>query len=228
VRRVVFRSHRITRVKDLTGFRKTYTVPTTARSANRKFVIRIAAEDLKTDVHGVLESAQRLLGYRRKDVEVGIDGEGAAYLRTPDFEYVVSVSLDSSDPSQVEWHREIGQFRDADFLRSPEFETIFGKLFDQLVLEFSTPLALPDWVDRLEESTVKGLRLHYSSRDGEECRITLSGHSGQVIVTSSALSIQGSIGDTRGLLDQFLKLLTAAESAGESLALPISTIDRKN
>lgn len=219
LRRVVFRSESTGRVKDLTGFRKNFSVPENAGTSNRKFVNRLAAADLKADVDGVFEAAREHLGYKRKDVEVSTDGDGFGYLRGPDFEYTVSASLDADDPSQVAWRREVGQFSDPGFVRSAGFDAVFGKLFDQLVFEFAAPADVAALVDRLEDAPPKGVRVHVGS-DGKECDVTLTGFAGRVTVGRTALTVRGRAGDSAGLLDQFLRFLRVIGPVGEPLALP--------
>jgi hypothetical protein len=218
LRRVVFRSESTGRVKDLAGFRKTFNIPENAGSSNRKFIARIAAADLKADVDGVFDASREHLGYKRKDVEVGTDGDGFGFVRGPDFEYTVSASLDVADPSQVTWRREVGQFADPGFVRSAGFDAVFGKLFDQLVFEFAAPADVAALVDRLEDSPPKGVRVHVSS-DGKECDVSLTGFAGRVTVGRSALTVRGRAGDSAGLLDQFLRFLRVVGPVGEVLAL---------
>ena len=219
LRRVVFRSDSNGRVKDLSGFRKTFTVPENVSTYNRKFVAGLAVADLKADLESVFEAAREHLGYKNKDVTVNAGNDGFGFMRGPDFEYTVTVSLDPSDPSQVTWRREVGQFGNAAFLRGAGFDAVFGKLFDQLVFEFAVPVDVSAMVDRLEDRPPPGLRIHAAS-DGSQCDLTLSGFAGRMTLCRTSLTVRGRTGDASGLLDQFLRFVGTVGPLGEPLALP--------
>ena len=87
-------------MKDLAGFRKTFSVPENHSPANRKFVARLAAPDIKADLDAVVAAAREHLQYKRKDIDLIADGDGVGTVRTPDFEYTVTADLDPADPSR--------------------------------------------------------------------------------------------------------------------------------
>ncbi len=219
LRRIVFRTEARGRVKDLTGFRKTYRTPDNTGPSTRKFIAKCAADDVRADLEGVYEGVREGFGYKRRDVDTtaGLDGYGS--LRTPDFEYTVSVAQDPTSPTDVVWRREVGQVADVDVVRSAAFELVFGKLFDQLAFEFAVPVDVGDLVDRLEDTPADGRKVSVES-DGKACEITLSGFAGSVRVERQALTIRGRAGGSGGLLDQFLAFVSSVGPLGEPLALP--------
>jgi hypothetical protein len=218
LKRVAFRSESRGRVKDLTHWRKTFSIPETAGPSSRKFVARIAQPDLAADLDGVFEACREHLGYKRKDLDRSAEADGFGYLRTPDFEYTATVALDPDEPSDVIWRREVGQFADPGFVRGPGFDAVFGKLFDQLVFEFARPVDVEALVDRLEDRPPKGAKVKVAG-DGASCEVTLAGFSGRVTVDRQALTVRGRAGDAAGLLDQFLAFLGAVGPLGEPLML---------
>lgn len=219
LRRVVFRSESLGRVKDLTAWRKTYDLPDSARPSACKFVARVANADVKADLDEVYDAAREQLGYKRKDLDVAAGPDGFGLLRTPDFEYAVTAALDAEDASRVVWRREVGGFADPGFVRGAGFDAVFGKLFDQLVFEFAAPIDVAALVDRLEDHPPKGAKVQVAS-EGTSCDITLAGFAGRVTVESRALVVRGRAGDSAGLLDQFLTFLRTVGPLGEQLALP--------
>jgi hypothetical protein len=219
LKRIVFRTESRGRVKDLSGFRKTYRTPDSTGPSTRKFIAKCAAEDVRADLDNVYEVIRERFAYKRRDVDTsaGLDGYGS--LRTPDFEYTVSVAQDPTSPTDVIWRREVGQVADAGVVRSAEFEAAFGKLFDQLAFEFAVPVDVGDLVDRLEDTPTDGRKVHVDS-DGAACEITLTGFAGAVRVERAALTIRGRAGSSGGLLDQFLAFVSSVGPLGEPLALP--------
>ena len=219
LRRVVFRADSRGRVKDLTDWRKTFTIPDAASARNVKFVARIATPDLKADLDAVYASCREHLGLKRKDLELTVGDDGFGSLRTPDFEYTVAVGLDAEEPDQVTWRREVGQFADPAFVTGDGFDAVFGKLFDELAFEFAAPVDVERLIDRLEDRPPKGLKVQAAS-DGSTCEVTLAGFIGRVTVSRQSLGVRGRPGDSAGLLEQFLRFLRAVGPLGEPAALP--------
>ncbi len=217
--RILFRSETSRRIRDLSGFRKQFQLPENAGPSTRKFIARCASADIRADVDEVFAAARDHLGYKRKDMESTTDLDGFATLRTPDFDYVVSMEIDTNDLSQVIWRREIGQISDIAFARSPGFQAVFGARFDSLVFEFAQPVDVVGFVDRLEESPQKGVRVLPES-NGEACEVTLVGFAGQIRIERKALTIHGRSTNSAGLLDQFLAFLGIFRGLGDERALP--------
>lgn len=222
LKRVTFRSESPGKVKDLSGFRKTYKLPDHAGPSSRKFVAKCAVDDVRADVNSLLETVREHMGYKRKDVDTAVGSDGFGSLRTPDFEYTVSVSLDPADPTRVIWRREVGQFGDIGFVRGSEFEEVFGQSFDQLVFDFVTPVDVTELVDRLEDAPADGLKVRVDS-DASACEVTLAGFVGGVRVDRRSLTVRGRGGQATGLLDQFLAFVSRVGPIGVPLGLPAKT-----
>lgn len=217
LKRIVFRTEAGGKVRDLAGFRKTFQLPERASPSAKKFIAKCATDDLRDDLNRLYEQVRAAFGYKRKDVDTGID-DGIGTLRTPDFEYTIRVVLDEADPTLISWRREIGGFTEPGFVRGPAFRELFGPRFDQLVFEFDTPLDVAAWIDRFEETPPKGAKLRIDS-DGEACELTLAGLSGELRIEQRTVTVCGRGRDCTGLLDQFLAFLRNF-GPGATLALP--------
>lgn len=218
LRRVLFRADSSTKVKDLRGWSKTYQLPDFAGPSSRKFVAKCAAADIRADVDAVYEAARTHFGYKRKDLDTTAGQDGFGSVRTPDFEYTVTLALDKADPSRVTWRRELGQLSDAGFVRGDGFAAVFGNTFDQLAFEFAKPVDVEALIDRLEDATPEGVKLHVES-DGGAVELTLAKFTGRVRVERTALTVRGRAGNSAGLLDQFLAFLGKVGPLGEPLML---------
>ena len=219
LKRVVFRADRPGRVKDLGGFRKSHSVPDRANEWARKYVARAAAPDIKADLDNVFDAVREQFSYKRKDVDVSAERDGFGFIRTPDFEYTISVSVNEDDPSEVVWRREIGRLGDPAFVRSEGYVNIFAPIFDKLVFEFSDPVNVAEFVDRIEDAPPEGVKIGVAS-DANAAEIKLAGFAGKVTVTPQAVEIEGRTGSSAGLLDQFLAFLRKFGGIGEPKALP--------
>ena len=218
LKRIAFRSDRAGRLRDLAGFRKTFRVPETTTNAVQRFIARCAEDDVQADLDLTFALSREQFGYRRKDVESEIDAEGRGTVRTPDFEYAVSVRLDAADTTRVNWRRELSQLHDPGFLRSPGFAAAFGEMFDVLAFEFARPFDVVVFVDQMEEVPVPGAKL-YVENDGAACEIQLKGFAGKIRIEANELSVKGKLGDPAGLLDQLLSFLGQFGGLVEAKAL---------
>lgn len=206
LRRVVFRSERPGKIRDLAGFRKSHSLPERANEWARKFVNRIAQADIKADLDDTFERIREEFHYKRKDVEVSRERDGVGFIRTPDFEYTVTVAVNPDSPTEVVWRRELSRLADPGLVRRDCFVHVFGATFDRLAFEFLEPLEVAAFVDRIEEHPPRGVKVFVAS-GSDAAEITVAGFRGRISLTRDALSIEGRGGPVAGLLDQFLNFL---------------------
>ena len=221
-RRVVFRAESTRRVKDLRDWRKQYQRPSHAGASTARFLSRIATADIQAELDTRMSAARSQLGYRRSEMTIVVGNDGTGSLRCPDFEYSIVVTPDADDPTWIVWQEEISGFRTPEFLRGPGFTNLFGNSFDQLQIEFASPLDLASLVDRLEDGLVPGLRLDFSA---ESCELTLAGISGTIQLDRSQMIIRDARGGPSGLLELFFAFLQKVGSLGALAALPAAKLD---
>ena len=217
--RVVFRGESRSRIKDLSGYRKSFTMPDRATPSNNQFVARMATADLEADLRETFDRAIREYGYKRKDVSVTTERDGTGILRTPDFEYLVHLEIDPDDSSNVIWHREVGQFVDPATVQSPAFDATFGRIVDRLAFEFETPWDVTAFVDRFEESPPKGVTLR-AAPDGTSCEIRLQGVAGSIVLEPKGLIVKGKPGAPGDLLALLFRFFATTSPAEPKPALP--------
>ncbi len=218
MKRVVFRSESRSDVKNLTGYRKGQPIPDRANEWARKYVNRIATPDIKVDLDNTFDMVRETFGYKRKDLDVSAERDGMGFIRTPDFEYTVSLSVHEEDPSEVVWRREVSRISGPDFVRSEGFRNVFGTMFDKLVFEFATPVDVADFVDRIEDAPPEGVKVNIASDLGAAV-IALTGFAGKINVTRDAVTIEGQAGNPSSLMEQFLVFLRKFGALGEPKAL---------
>ena len=218
MKRVAFRGETVARVKDLAGYRKSHSIPDRANEWARKYVNRIAAEDIKADLDAMFDMVREQFAYKRKDLDVSAERDGTGFIRTPEFEYTVSLIVNPEDPSEVSWRREVGRLSGPEFVRSQSFQAVFGSLFDRLVFEFIEPIDVADFVDRIEDNPPEGVKLVVAS-DANAAEIALQGFEGKITLVPSSVIIHGQTGKTTSLLEQFLVFLRKFSGLGETKAL---------
>jgi hypothetical protein len=188
--RVSLRSETRTRVKDLAGFQKSHHVPDRVRPATLRFAAAAARDDLQADLDAVYAAVREHLHYRRKDVTLTPPTEGGGALRTPDFDYLVAVSLADDDPTVAVFRREVTHLRSADVLRRPAFQAAFGAAFQILSFDYAGPLDVEGLVDRLEDDPAPGVRVRCGA-DATWCEMDLAGFPATVRVERNRLEITG-------------------------------------
>jgi hypothetical protein len=205
LRRIVFRGERRSKVRDLAGFQKSFKLPESVTPSAQKWIYRLAADDLRAEVEETYNALREHLGFKRKDLESTIGAEGIGFVRTPSFDYSVSVSLDPDEPSSVIWRREVSQVSDADILRSDGFRQVFGGRLETLQFDFEKPIDVEQLVDRIEEDPQPGVKVRVAS-DGSACDVTVQGFAGRVHFERSSLRVEGPPGLTpESLVEQFFE-----------------------
>ncbi len=203
LRRIVFRGESRGKFKDLSGFQKSFKLPEAATPSAQKWTYRLAADELKAEVEDTYNALREHLGFKRKDLESTIGAEGIGFIRTPSFDYSVSVSLDPDDPSSVVWRREVSQVSDPDVLRSDGFRKVFGGRLETLQFDFEKAIDVEELVDRIEDDLPAGVKVRVAS-DGSSCDVTVAGFAGKVHVERSSLRVEGPPGLTpESLVEQF-------------------------
>ena len=206
VKRVSLRALTAGLVRNLQGFSKGYEVPSRSNASARKFIARLAAEEIKADLDARFQAVREAFGLKRKDLEASSE-DGAGYLRTPHFEYRVHVELDPNDPASVLWHREIAAMKDFALIGRPEFRNAFGMLFDILVMEFRKPVNVVKLIDQFEEEGRPEIKIVCPS-DSAWCEIGINGFRGAIRIEPELVRIEGRRAPPLpSLFDQFLAFL---------------------
>jgi hypothetical protein len=209
------------RVKALSGHRKFHRLPDRVNASSQKFVAELAAEDVRADVDAYYAAVREHLGYKRRDVEASCD-RGSGVVRTPDFEYGVSVEMAADDPQTVVWRREVTNIRTPEVVLSPEFGQVFRGLFDTLVFEFVKPFDLETWVDRVEDEMPAGVKVRTAS-DCTSCDVTVAGNACVIRLRKDRIEIQGDKTPTsKGLVEAFLRFQDLFAGQRDLLALPLA------
>jgi hypothetical protein len=203
LRRIVFRGETRDKVKALSGFQKNFKVPEAATPSAQKWTYRMAADDLRAEVEETYNALREHLGFKRKDLESTVGSDGFGFIRTPSFDFSVSVSLDPDDPSSVVWRREVSQVSDPDVLRADGFRRVFGGTLDTLQFDFEKPIDVEDLVDRIEDDPPPGVRVRVAS-DASACEVTVQGFGGRIHVERASLRVEGRPGlSPDSLVEQF-------------------------
>jgi hypothetical protein len=218
MKRVIFRAESVGRVKDLSGYRKSHSLPDRANEWARKYVNRIAVGDIKAEVDQMFDMIREQFGYKRKDLDVSAEKDGMGFIRTPEFEFTVSISVKPDDPTEVIWRREVGHVSNPEFVHSAVFRAVFGSMFDRLVFEFAEPVDVADFVDRIEDNPPDGVNVLVAS-DANDAEVAFAGFAGRITVTPEAVIIQGETGNPSSLLEQFLAFLRKFAGIGEPKAI---------
>ena len=174
--------------------------------------------DIKADLDNTFDMVREQFGYKRKDLDVSAERDGIGFIRTPDFEYTVSVSVNPDEPTDVIWRREIGRLTRAGVRALGGVPRRLRHDVRPAGVRVRVPVDVADFVDRIEDAPPEGVKVGVAS-DANEAEIALAGFAGQVTVTPDAVTIHGRAGNPASLLEQFLAFLRKFAGLGEPKAL---------
>lgn len=138
------------RVKTLSGFKAgIHHLPRWTNHQAEQFVAKIALGEIEQDLSATFAEIRQNLTYRRKQIEVHPPGGGEASIRTPDFQYTVSVSLDE-DPAVVVLTRELSDIRRPEILGTEGLAQTFDAVFDSVRLSFDRSIPVEELIDLAE------------------------------------------------------------------------------
>jgi hypothetical protein len=220
LQRASLRSETRGKVKGLAGFRKFHRLPERVNASARQFVADLSAEDVKSDIDHVYAAVREQFGYKRRDVE-GSAERSTGFVRTPDFEYSLSISLSDDDPTTVIWRREVSRIRNPAVVLGKPFQRVFGGTFDTLAFEFTRPFDLEAWVDRLEEEMPAGVKLRCAS-DCSSCDVMVTGFAGVIRLARDRVEVTGQkTPGSQGLVEAFLRFQDLFAGRSDLVALPL-------
>lgn len=203
LKRIVFRGESRGRVRNLAGFQKSFKLPEAATPSAQKWTYRLAIDNLRAAVEETYNALREHLGFKRKDLESTVGADGLGFIRTPSFDFTISVSLDPADPTSVIWRREVSQVSDPDILRADGFRRVFAKALDTLQFEFERPIDVEELVDRIEDDPPPGVKVRVAS-DASACDVTVQGFAGRIHVERASLRVEGPPGlSPDSLVEQF-------------------------
>ena len=158
------------RVRDLSGFRKSHRVPDEVSARANDFVRRIAADDLGEDLDQWFAGLRSELGLKRAQMEVSNPHHGMGTIITPTFQYQVSVGLCNDDPSLLTWRRQVSEFPALEAVLRDGFSSTFGTIFDTLEFTPLEPINVEEFIDWIEGSADSQLKPDYD-RTATWCRL---------------------------------------------------------
>jgi len=191
-------------VKTLGGFRKRHhTLPDAANATTNAFLGKICAAELADQAEELFQKVRAGLGYKRKDVSLGVAGP-AAVLTAKDFAVEILYALEDADPARYEVTTTLRDLRNAELARTDEFTGIFARAFGEISFAFKKGARVEAVVDAIEAlEGGGGLTVTYPS-DCRECVIAVEGVAAEVRCTSADLAmVFPKPGSSRELMAEF-------------------------
>jgi hypothetical protein len=210
------RGEKLGHVRRLSGFRKRHHVPEEHFDAADSFVKRIGHEEVKRQADEIHERARATFKYRRRSLSYVCE-DGAASIKTPDFDVNLSIAQDPDDASGYVLTTEVGVIRRAAVVMEEGFSDVFSPYCDTVFIEFERPLDLADKIDQIEDLPQLEPHLH-AAADGTSFTLqlpqpTICIH---VSATRMTLSLAGSK-NLRALLSRVQGALSVLSDSGLAL-----------
>jgi hypothetical protein len=148
-----------------------------------EWVAKIVQGDIERELAEIHESIRANMVYIRKQLEVFPAEGGFGSIRTPDFQYTISVGL-HDDFTQALFTSELSDVRHPDVLSDDGFTEIFDGSFEAIRLSFEKSINVEDLIDKAE---AKRLPVDYPP-DCSSCRFEAA-DGGTVRVTEEHLTL---------------------------------------
>lgn len=136
-------------VRNLSGFQKGHRVPDRHFGATENFVRKIGHEKVQQQADTIFKDLRAVFAYRRKETVYDCV-DGAATIKTPDFDVDLSIAQDPADPGGYTTTVEIGNIRTPEVVLSQEFSDVFSDHCDTVVISLSRPLDVEEKIDDIE------------------------------------------------------------------------------
>jgi hypothetical protein len=207
-RRISFLTEAATRVKSLSGWKKTHRVPDPAESRAQEYIAEISAGELKQDLDSVYNSLKEAFGFKRRELSVAEPADGTGTIATPFFSYSISIAPNPTDPAEAIWTKTVDNIQDPKQVVAEPFAQVFDGMFRTLRCSLPSPVDLNDCIDTMEDAKISDLALSYD-REGTYCELRFAGAAGAIRLTADSLSIVEKSPAKIGTLLQSLRAMQA-------------------
>lgn len=188
VRNITLLSQRTRNIRSLSGYEKTFKQPDRVNAAADAFIARISTKEVTEDINAVFAQLKSAFKFRRADLHLTNQGDGAATIITPYFNYSIAVCLNRQETSHATFRRTVDAIKDFDRLGTPAFGRVFKDTFDTIEFDTPTVMDLPAFIDRIEEIDDGRIRVDYDP-ETTHCIVYMQGLAGTVKVTARTVSI---------------------------------------
>ena len=188
------------RVKELSGFKKGWTVPDQKNDYWDSKAANWAEAEIEADLADVFARLKDAFKFKRRDLDKrGPDG-GYGTLVTPGFDYNAWAELDADEPSKMVLRREVTKISDPALVLSDAFERVFSTTFDAVRVAAAEMIDVEGVIDRIEDREDDSVSLDYDA-DCTYCHVAFAGRTASARVTADGLAINDpEAGGVQGLL----------------------------
>ena len=189
------------RVKELSGFKKGWTVPDAASDYWQQKAADWAKGELEADLDETFAALKSAFRFKRKDLDKrGPDG-GFGTLVCPGFDYNVSSELDADDPARMVLRREVAKISDPSLVVSDAFEEVFAGRFEAVRVRVEGGVDVEAVIDAVEDRDDESITLDYDP-ECTYCRVRFEGRSATALITPDDMTVTDpDAGTVRGLLE---------------------------
>jgi hypothetical protein len=165
------RGEKLGHVRRLSGFLKRHHVPDEHFDRADSFVRRIGHAELKQQADEIHERVRVTFGYKRRSLNYVCE-DGAATIKTPDFDVNLSIAQDPDDATGYVLTTEVGVIRRTSVVMEEGFSEVFSPYCNTVLIEFNRPVDLADKIDQIEDLPALEPHLH-AAADGSSFTLQL-------------------------------------------------------
>lgn len=205
-------------VRNLSGFQKGHRVPDRHFGATENFVRKIGHEKVQQQADTIFKDLRTAFAYRRKETVYDCV-DGAATIKTPDFDVDLSIAQDPTDPGGYTTTVEIGNIRTPEVVLSQEFSDVFSDHCDTVVISLSRPIDVEEKIDDIEANpNLRG----YLDYDAECTSFTLKLQSPNITIHVTENEVTLRLRDAQELTTLLRGLQSALATLNDSGVLELA------
>jgi hypothetical protein len=207
-------------VRKLQGFRKgSHHEPDRHSHTAEGFIRSIGAEDVKRQADDIHRRIKADFGYKSRDMHYSC-ADGAATIKTPDFDVNIVISQDNDDPGGYVVTTEVGVFRRPAVVGEEEFSRVFSSYCDTVVIALSRSINVGKRIDAIEDMPELAKHLD-SAPDRSWLSLELPNPSITMRVTADEITFKlPGRGDLKDLLTNAQTTFAILSGSGIVLLLP--------
>jgi len=174
-------------VRELSGFDKGkgHKPSSYYNRTSETWVAGLATGDLKGEMENYYQKIREAGIYKRKHIEYDPPADGGAAIRTADFAFSITYSQSRDDPAEYEVVRELTRLTNPEIFDEEWFNNLFQDVFDEVVVEFSSPLNVERFIDAAEDVDEFDVKC---DAEATYCTLTLDGVAGTITLTADSLT----------------------------------------
>lgn len=175
-----FRTINSGRIKSLTGFKQSHSVPKDINSYTQNFVEGISTENVKNKLEMLFNLIRDNYGFKRKEISTRHNGNKATIV-TSKFEVDIVIEQSEEEPEEYTEFIVLKNISSPDLLFEETFNDTFDSIFDTMIVSFEEAIKIEEIIDSFEDMDNTEMKIDYPP-DLSHCSISINGFDSEIFI----------------------------------------------